>query len=1490
MALKVLIVEDSATERGALKLYLQNNPVFSDFDLDIFEASDGEEGLNAFDEQHPHLLFVDLLLPKLDGIALCKRIRQKDIGKNVSIIANSGVYRDSQIVAQLEKIRVEFQAKPLDHKKLTTAIENVLAERKKVDPDVAKTWLKEKKEEKVHPSLKRSSRIKKAVSSKRPAGPALQPQRDVVSEEVKSESFPNASPLEDPSKPFIKKAVPLDKIASDVHPSTASGIQGMSTGAIPIKVTDTGSIGLVSGYTGNIGFPAGLKPGGTQSGLGPIEAPTSEPLGTLLTGVSHLEDLSEPLEEPCGPLRQWNLKQKGELDESPLASILMQLYAQKANGTLKLTRGKVRKVIFILSGKPIYVDSNLRNETLGAYLLAQKKIQEEDLSKAMREARATKKKLGQAIVNLGLADQSTINDALNAQTAIKVVSALRWSDGAYSFEPGKEFSKRVPHCPLDVISIALGAMCRFSDTQQLQSRFADVLDYGFRLTTMGQTYKDAIRANIGNELLADDNIGQTIRFLTNKAKDGTVFLTQLDALRVCGLAELYILQEQSESLNDPELEAPNDFEGRQKEGASGTEFDLVAEPIVSPKAAARAPEKEEKASPISLGATKVEDAASVIKEGISKDEKKAISQEQSQNVETKSDEQKTIAVSRIATKTDKEDRLEKSAADNKISKEKDISIAKSISKDTDKNKSRPGLENEFKTEPPTATAHPREENIDVVSEKEEPIKPMETGPNQQSTIALDLATKEKPKQSTSVPKIRAQIAQPLAFPPLKPKESSEDLSSLNADDAQVKESLSKKENTLVNEEASKADALKQSTPLSKNKEAPSTPKMIPKPSTQGSRLPKLQFGQTKAKIGEDGNQLIELNTKDIIKLEQKEKSSTFGLKQLDPTRTNSEKPIADVAIATPDESAPDWMDVESGVIEIPSPTELAAVQAKLEAKKEERKDISQPKPLAIPRIESIRDEAEVKTKDPSSVDSFGAELYFQEGEMLLKNNNIDGAVEAIHKAIEANPEQAEYHGVLGWALYLKHGRGKSGASAAQSHFERSFQICPDTIRIHELAGKIQEENHDYSRAASHYAYALRNGPVRIDLFTRIKEMLQKIGNYTKLEQHYRDLIMRMRESDPFGTLSLWFELADIYLEKLNQPENAKLALDVARKLAPNDPRIATVEYALGKAKEDLSEEKYEELVEGYRKQFLNNTTDVEPLHKLYALLQKRERRREQIDVGSILLVNGHATYQEREETLALRKMQAEQNKNPFSQDEFDRIRHPSDDLRTERIIATFADDLMEMFPVNERLGVAGAIDLKSVPASIANSLNEVCQFLSIELPALYLTSEPIGFAPLPGKNAGLIVGESMLETEEIHKIKFLATRALSSISPGRREVFVRRGTALKVGFLGALSAARPSVPVADPDGKVAEFRNRLVASGAVEPLRVLLDDLFGAGGKLNLSEWMRGVQRSAARIGMIMSGDLLTSLESLAEDISTRDDLIAFSLSEEYLTIVDKRG
>jgi len=130
MALKILVDEDDRHSRCILDHIFTKDPAFRDQDVQLFLAPDGEEALKAFEKESPDLVISDLLMPRLDGFALCRAIRRLPAGKDVPIIVTSAIYKETALLNRMrDELGVEFFAKPFQVRELVRGVQRLLEKR-----------------------------------------------------------------------------------------------------------------------------------------------------------------------------------------------------------------------------------------------------------------------------------------------------------------------------------------------------------------------------------------------------------------------------------------------------------------------------------------------------------------------------------------------------------------------------------------------------------------------------------------------------------------------------------------------------------------------------------------------------------------------------------------------------------------------------------------------------------------------------------------------------------------------------------------------------------------------------------------------------------------------------------------------------------------------------------------------------------------------------------------------------------------------------------------------------------------------------------------------------------------------------------------------------------------------------------------------------------------------------------------------------------------
>ena len=116
----ILVVEDE----DALATLLQYNLEKEGYDVRV--AGDGEEAMVAVDEKLPDLIVLDWMLPKISGIEVCRRLRQKAETRNVPIIMMTARGEETDRIRGLDTGADDYVVKPVSMSELAARLRAVL--------------------------------------------------------------------------------------------------------------------------------------------------------------------------------------------------------------------------------------------------------------------------------------------------------------------------------------------------------------------------------------------------------------------------------------------------------------------------------------------------------------------------------------------------------------------------------------------------------------------------------------------------------------------------------------------------------------------------------------------------------------------------------------------------------------------------------------------------------------------------------------------------------------------------------------------------------------------------------------------------------------------------------------------------------------------------------------------------------------------------------------------------------------------------------------------------------------------------------------------------------------------------------------------------------------------------------------------------------------------------------------------------------------------
>lgn len=114
----VLVVDDEKEIRDAIEVYLRSTE-----NINIIKAEDGLEALDALESNEIHVIILDIMMPRLDGIRTCMKIREK---KNIPIIMLSAKSEDTDKILGLNIGADDYITKPFNPLELVARVKSQL--------------------------------------------------------------------------------------------------------------------------------------------------------------------------------------------------------------------------------------------------------------------------------------------------------------------------------------------------------------------------------------------------------------------------------------------------------------------------------------------------------------------------------------------------------------------------------------------------------------------------------------------------------------------------------------------------------------------------------------------------------------------------------------------------------------------------------------------------------------------------------------------------------------------------------------------------------------------------------------------------------------------------------------------------------------------------------------------------------------------------------------------------------------------------------------------------------------------------------------------------------------------------------------------------------------------------------------------------------------------------------------------------------------------
>jgi two-component system, OmpR family, alkaline phosphatase synthesis response regulator PhoP len=117
---RILIADDNEPNVELLEAYLAN------LDVDTEVAVDGKDTLDKVASFKPHLILLDVMMPKMSGFEVCKQLKGDSRTSNIMILMVTALNELGDIERAVDAGTDDFLSKPVNKLELTKRVENML--------------------------------------------------------------------------------------------------------------------------------------------------------------------------------------------------------------------------------------------------------------------------------------------------------------------------------------------------------------------------------------------------------------------------------------------------------------------------------------------------------------------------------------------------------------------------------------------------------------------------------------------------------------------------------------------------------------------------------------------------------------------------------------------------------------------------------------------------------------------------------------------------------------------------------------------------------------------------------------------------------------------------------------------------------------------------------------------------------------------------------------------------------------------------------------------------------------------------------------------------------------------------------------------------------------------------------------------------------------------------------------------------------------------
>jgi len=122
----VLLVDDNQQNLELLEVYMEDLP-----EVRVVTATNGLEALAKVEEESPDLLLLDIMMPKMSGFEVCKRLKSNPETRDIIVVMVTALSETSDVERAAECGTDDYLSKPIDRAAMVDLVRGLLATKAK---------------------------------------------------------------------------------------------------------------------------------------------------------------------------------------------------------------------------------------------------------------------------------------------------------------------------------------------------------------------------------------------------------------------------------------------------------------------------------------------------------------------------------------------------------------------------------------------------------------------------------------------------------------------------------------------------------------------------------------------------------------------------------------------------------------------------------------------------------------------------------------------------------------------------------------------------------------------------------------------------------------------------------------------------------------------------------------------------------------------------------------------------------------------------------------------------------------------------------------------------------------------------------------------------------------------------------------------------------------------------------------------------------------